>query len=165
MSKVKKSDIPNYELLYLVSNKYTEDELKPIIKNVDKAISEKGGKISSTEEWGKKRLAYPIKQFSHGYYVLVKFASEGEKVSEISRALRMMREVFRHQIVVIKIKSEEEVEKEKEISKKIAAKQAKVEKEKVSTEKEEKKEKSKEKVDLEDLDKKLDNILDTDDLL
>lgn len=160
MSKVKKIEIPHYELLYIISNKYTEDEIKPIIEKVKKIINNRGGKITLTDEWGKKRLAYPIKNFGYAYYVLVEFDLEGKKLKDIDWDLRMMNEVMRHQIVIKKIKTEEEIKKEEEISKKIADK--KVEKEKVEEKVEEKK---KEKVDLDELDEKLDKILDTDDLL
>jgi small subunit ribosomal protein S6 len=161
MAKTKSSNIPHYELLYIVPNKFTEDELKPIFEKVYKIISDKGGKITFTEEWGKRRLAYPIKHFSYAYYTLVEFDLEGSKVAEIDRALHMMSEVLRHQIITKKVKTEEEIKKEKEITKKIAAKQA----EEKKTLEEKERAKDKKKIDLEDLDEKLDKILETDDLL
>ncbi|NIA18346.1 MAG: 30S ribosomal protein S6 [Actinobacteria bacterium] len=144
-----------------MSNKFTEDELKPIIEKVGGLIKDKGGKITLTEEWGKKRLAYPIKNFSHAYYVLAEFDFEGEKVEDINRGLRMMSEIMRHQIVSKTVKTAEDIKKEKEISQKITARK---EKEKTEEVKKEKKIK-KEKVDMGELDEKLDKILETDDLL
>lgn len=159
MAKNKTSEIPHYELLYIVSNKYSEEELKPIIEKVRKIISDQGGNITFSEEWGKKRLAYPINNFRYGYYNLVEFDLEGEKLIKIDKALRLAREILRHQIVNKKQKSLAEIEKEKKITEKIIAKREKDEKE----EKEE--EKKKDKVELKDLDEKLDKILETDDLL
>ncbi len=164
MSKTNESRIPHYELLYIVSNKFTEEELKPIIEKVNAVINNRGGKITLTEEWGKKRLAYPVKNFSHAYYVLVEFDFEGDKVESIDRDLRMMSEILRHQIVSKRVKTEEDIKKEKEISQKIAARKEKEAKEK-KEEKKEKEEKKKEKVDIGELDEKLDKILETDDLL
>ena len=168
MAKNKSSEIPHYELLYIISNKYSENELKPIIDKVKKIISDQGGKITFTEEWGKKKLAYSIQHFNFGYYNLVEFDLIGEKLSSVDRTLRLDREILRHQIVNKKVKTEKEIEKEKEIAKKIDAKKQqeikKAEKKEEKPEKKEKKEK-KEKIDLKDLDKKLDKILDTDDLL
>ncbi len=168
MSKTNASRIPHYELLYIVSNKFTEDELKPIIKKVGAIINDRGGKATLTEEWGKKRLAYPIKNFSHAYYVLVEFDFEGEKVESIDRDLRMMSEILRHQIVSKRVKTAEDIKKEKEISEKIAARKEKEAEKEVKEEKKEdekKEEKKKEKVDIGELDEKLDKILETDDLL
>lgn len=161
MSKTKSDAIPLYELLYMIPNKFTEDELKPIMAKVNKAITEKGGKITLSEEWGSKRLAYPIKSMSHSYYNLIEFEADGKKISEIDKILRMMNEVMRHQIVVKKRKTEEAIAKEKKITEKIASKK----KEETAKEEKETKTKKQEKVDLMQLDKKLDKILDTDDLL
>ncbi len=166
MSKNKPSEIPHYELLYIVSNKYTEEELKPIIKEVKEIINKNEGQITYTEEWGKRKLAYPIKHFSYGYYNLVEFDVAGEKVAKIDKALRLSEHILRHQIVAKKFKTAEEIAKEEkereEIDQKIAAK-----KEAEQKEKETKKEKQepKKSIDLQELDKKLDKILETDDLL
>lgn len=166
MSKTKKITEPHYELLYIISNEYSEDEVKPIVAKVNQLITEKGGEITHSEDWGKKRLAYPIKHFKYGYYNLVEFNLKGEEMTNVDRALRLMNEVLRHQIVVKKIKTEAEIAKEIEIKKKIAAKTAKEEETKNKQEKEavEKKKDSK-KIGLEDLDEKLDKILETDDLI
>lgn len=157
MSKVKSDKIPHYELLYIVSNKFTEDELKPIIEQVRQLIEKNGGRITFTEQWGKRKLAYSIKLFSHGYYNLVEFDAVGEGLKKITRGLDMESEIVRYQIVAKKIKTAAEVEKEKAITEKIAAKA--VAKEQLEEEK------KKGKVDLKDLDERLDRILDTDDLL
>ena len=157
MAKNKPSEIPHYELLYIISNKYSEDELQPIMQKVDKIINDNGGNITKTENWGKKKLTYQIKHFHHGYYNLVEFDVESSKIEKINRALRMSNEILRHQIVVKKIKTVAKIKKEKEISEKIAAKA--VETKKLA------KEKTKGRVDLKDLDEKLDKILETDDLL
>jgi len=157
MAKNKPSEIPHYELLYIISNKYSEDELAPIVEKVKKIINDNGGNISHNEEWGKKRLAYPIKHFRHGYYNLVEFDLEGEKIAKIDIALRMASEILRHQIVKKKQKTVEEIKREKEIAEKIT--DIKKAKEKKDEDKNDKK------VELKDLDEKLDKILETDNLL
>lgn len=164
MAKIKSSEIPHYELLYIVSNKYTEEELGPIMDKVRSIIQDNKGNITFSEEWGKKRLAYPIKRFYHGYYTLIEFDLDGSEVAKVDRALKLMNEILRHQIVVKKVKTAEAKEKEKEIAKKIAAKAVKTAEEKEKKEKKEKTPKRK-KVDLKELDEKLDKILEADDLL
>lgn len=157
MSKIKSNKIPHYELLYIVSNKYSEDELKPIIEKVSKLIKDNSGNITYSEEWGNKKLAYPINRFNHGYYNLVEFDCEKEKLEKINKELRIDSDILRSQIVIKNIKTQEEINKEKKISEKIAAQAIK--KEELETEK------AKGKVNLKDLDEKLDKILETDDLL
>jgi small subunit ribosomal protein S6 len=161
MSKTKSDLMPHYELLYLISNKYSEDEVKPIVEKVNSLIVSNQGKITLNEDLGKKRLAYPIKGFRYGYYNLTEFDMPGINLAALDRALRMMNEVLRQQIILKPLKSAEQIAKDRKISEKIAAKN--LEEEKAAKEKI--KEHDKEKVDLKDLDEKLDKILETDSLL
>ncbi|MEK7202705.1 MAG: 30S ribosomal protein S6 [Patescibacteria group bacterium] len=169
MSKTKSSAIPHYELLYIIPNKYSENEVKPIIEKVNKIIIDRGGKITFNQEWGKKRLTYPIKSFNFGYYSLVEFDLVGSLLAQIDKDLRMMNEILRHQVVVKKVKTEKEIAKDKKIAEKIIARGLR-EKKAMEIEdhakiKSRSKDKIKIEVDLEKLDEKLDKILETNDLL
>lgn len=157
----------NYELLYILANKYSEDEAKEISEKVKKIITENGGKINLFDYWGKKKLAYQVKGYKHGYYVLIEFENETKNIERINMLLRNSGDILRHQIVVKIIKTAEQLAVEQKISEKIAAKkiEQKEEEQQAKKEKEEKPKKKKEKVDIEKLDEKLDNILDTNDLL
>jgi len=97
MAKNKSSEKTLYELLYLVSNKFSEDELPAITGKVEGAIAKEGGIIKYRETWGKKKLAYRIKLFTHGYYFLVVFELDGERLAILDRSIRMMSEILRHQ--------------------------------------------------------------------
>ena len=177
MSKTKPSGPGHYEILFIISNKHTEEEAKKIVTNVQEIITKRGSEITYNEYWGKKKFAYPINHLNHGYYALFEFDSDRKNLIAIDTDLRMSSEVLRHQIIVMKKRSSEEIQKQKEISeellkqereeadekedKKDEVKKKAVKKESIkSVEKEEKP-----KVDLKDLDKKLDGILDTKDLL
>lgn len=167
MSKRKSSDKNHYEMLYIVSNKFSEDELSPIVDKVAKTITDNGGQITLKEIWGKKRMTYSIKGFSYGYYVCIEFDLEGKNLAGIEHTFRMSSEILRHQIVSKHVKTEKEIEKEKVIDEKIAAKAIKAVKEEEAKEKlDEKTDKvaEKKKVDLKDLDEKLDKILESDNL-
>jgi len=163
MSNEKTLEIPHYELLYIISNKYTEEETGPIIEKVNKIIERNEGKITHQEEWGKKKLAYDIENFSHGYYALVEYDLPGKNASKVNKELEMSNEILRHQIVAKKFKTQEERKEEAKQKEERIFK----EKEEERKEEEEKIEPKKEKrdVDMKDLDAKLDKILDTDDLL
>jgi small subunit ribosomal protein S6 len=178
MSKVKSSELPHYELLYLLSNKYSETEIKPIMEKVNSLISSNQGKITQSVELGKKRLAYAIKGFRFGYYNLVEFDMPGVNLANVDHALRMMSEILRQQIVTKQVKTEEQINRDKQIAEKIAAKNLAAEKfvqEKISQRNAAPIDKAgaetgakaadKDKVDLKDLDEKLDKILETDNLL
>jgi small subunit ribosomal protein S6 len=168
MAKNKSSKTPHYELLFIMSNKFTEDETKPIIEEVRKIIETHGGKVTFDEFWGKKELAYSIEHFNHGYYSLFEFDAAGEKMTRIDKDLRMHRKVLRHQIVTKLFRTPEQIAQEKIDSKEKADKlkndaNSKDEKEKEVVKETKKKEVAK--VNLKELDEKLDKILETDDLL
>lgn len=189
MAKNKKSDIPHYELLFIVPNKFTIEELKPIVEKVKGIITDNSGKITFSEEWGNKKLSYPINHFTHGYYNLFEFDSDSDKVAQINNIIKMDNDVIRHLIIAKPKRTSEEIKEEKRVEKerreaskiekgakaekrKPATKKDKAEKEDVSKKKtvtkaedKKKKEKDEKKVNLEDLDEKLDKILETNDLL
>jgi len=176
MSKTKSGDMPHYELLYLISNQFSEDELKPIMEKINALITNQQGKITQSVSLGKKRLAYPIKGFRFGYYILVEFDMPGVNLINISHSLRLMSEILRQQVVIKELKTPEQIDQDKKIAEKIAARNLKEEKtaeEKVTIRRSAptetaaagKKAADKDKVDLKDLDEKLDKILETDNLL
>jgi ribosomal protein S6 len=182
MSKVKSSEKIHYEMLYIVPNKFTEDEAAAIGEKVKKQIADFGGEISYAEDWGKKKLAYAIGSFNYGYYKLVEFDLAGLKLSELDTFLRLSSDVLRHQIIRAAKRTPERIEADKKKSEELAAARkrhkeggaAKPEKTEEKTaglvtgEKKpplEEKRSFKKKTELKDLDAKLDDILDTKDLI
>lgn len=174
MSKTKKTGATHYEILFIVPNKFTDEEAKTVVSQVEKIIANEGGQITLREYWGKKRLAYEIKHNAYGYYGLFEFDLESQLLAKIDQTLRLSTDILRHQVVVKKSKSEEELEREKAIRVKIDSKKAAEEKkseEKAKTvsssspiSKIKDQEKNK-KANLQDLDEKLEGILNADDLI
>jgi len=159
----------HYELMYIVPVSFTSEELKPIIEKVNKLIEENKGQITKQDDLGKQKFAYPIKHQSHGYYQLIEFDMPKDNLKKLNSALHLTAEVLRFLVVKAKIKTEEDLKKEKELQEKLAKRKEK-EIEKIKADEKEakdkpKKDKEKKKVSLEDLDKKLDELLDTDEIL
>jgi len=99
MGKTKKITEPYYELLYIISNKFTEDEVKPIAEKIEAVVSSNEGTVTYREDWGKKKLAYPIQHFSFGYYRYIEFDVLPANIAKIERSIRLMHEVIRHQLI------------------------------------------------------------------
>lgn len=150
MSKVKSDKTPHYELLYLVSNKYSEAELEPIKTKVNKLIENHGGEISYSETMGKRRLAYAIKGFRYGYYELVEFDLAGSELIKLEKDLKLDHEILRHQVVKkIKLTAEEIKAEATRIAERLAKDNAEEVKEEVKTP--EVKEEIKEEVKIEEV--------------
>ncbi len=159
MSKTKSSEIPHYELLCLISNKFSETEVEPIRVRIAKLIADHGGQITSEEYWGKRKLAYQIEGFRHGYYHLIEFNLNGPKLNELTNRLRLSGDILRHQVVKKRLKTSAELEADAEIAAKIAArkKAAETPEETVAADDD--------RAELKDLDKELDNIIDAGNLI
>ncbi|MFA5163645.1 MAG: 30S ribosomal protein S6 [Patescibacteria group bacterium] len=172
MSKTKASGSSHYEILFIVPNKYTEAEAKQVIAKTSDIIKENGGTITLEEYWGKKRLAYAIKQNHYGYYGLFEFDLEGENLAKLDKTFRLSNEILRHQIVKKALRSPEEIKLEKERREKIDLKKAEAEKDKKPSKAaapaspaSSAPTSAKAKVDLKDLDEKLEGILSATDLI
>jgi small subunit ribosomal protein S6 len=106
----------NYELLYIVSNKFTEAEVKGIKEKVDANLTKYGAVIGYQEILGRKKLAYPIDKNAHGHYVVTEFELEdGPKIAALTNDLRLDKEVLRaHIITKVKITPEEIIRQKKQ---------------------------------------------------
>lgn len=175
MSKTKASGTKHYEILFILPNKFTDDESKKVVEQVGQVITDNDGKITHSEYWGKKKLAYEIKHNAYGYYALFEFDLEGSLLAKIDQNLRLSTDILRHQIVTKRTKTAEELKKAEVIRTKIDSKKAAEEKEKIAKEQKSSSPKSSNsnstskakdsRVDLKDLDEKLEGILNADDLI
>ncbi|MDD2258164.1 30S ribosomal protein S6 [Candidatus Falkowbacteria bacterium] len=161
MSKTKAAGLTRYEIMFIVPNKYTEVEAKTIIGRVEKMIMDGNGQIVSGEYWGKKKMAYEIKHNAYGYYQLYQFDFPGESLIKLNNDLRLSTEILRHQILKIKVKSEEQLAKEQAARDRLIAKEeeAKEAATKFIKKATPHKKKAEDKTELKDLDKKLDGII------
>ena len=89
----------DYELTLIINPEVSDEKFEAAIDNVSRYITEKGGAISDIERWGKRRLAYPIKRFIEGNYVLTKFKLEPAFGKELEANLQISEDVLRHLLI------------------------------------------------------------------
>jgi len=87
----------DYELVVIISPEVADEAV--IVDNVSRFITENGGTISNIERWGKRKLAYPIKHFVEGSYVLTQFKLKPKLGKELATSLRISEEVLRHLLI------------------------------------------------------------------
>ena len=78
-----------YEAMYIVTPEMEDEAIK----------TPNGGEIEKTDEWGRKKLAYPIDYKTEGYYVLVNFAAAPELPRELERNFRNDESILRYMVV------------------------------------------------------------------
>ena len=87
-----------YEVMYIVKP-VEEEAFEALVAKFDNLITANGGTVEKTDRWGKKRLAYEIKDFVDGIYVLVTFQGDGKTVKELDRVMKITDEILRHMII------------------------------------------------------------------
>ena len=94
-----------YEVMYIVRPDVEEADLDKLIEGFEKNVTDGGGEIKSTEKMGRRRLAYTVRKFNDGFYVLMTIAAEGSLIGEIERRLRVSEQVIK--FITVRMDEEE----------------------------------------------------------
>ncbi len=106
-----------YDLIFICRPDTPEPEVDKIIATVEHAATEKGGKVESTEKWGRRRMAYFVKRLREGYYVyMVVRSTHGEVIKELERRLKVADVVIKYLTVRVdeELKRQEKLKKHRE---------------------------------------------------
>jgi small subunit ribosomal protein S6 len=93
-----------YELVYIVRPTVDEQSLAAVKEKVEKFITGATGEITRRDDWGKRRLAYPIQNFTEGFYTVLQFNFPPTAVRDLERSLQLTEEVLRY--LVTRVESE-----------------------------------------------------------
>ncbi|MCL2163463.1 MAG: 30S ribosomal protein S6 [Oscillospiraceae bacterium] len=77
-----------YETVYIINSELGEESIQAIIEKF-KDMIESAGQLEAIEEWGNKRLSYPVKDKNDGYYVLVHYSAPPEFPRELERVFKI----------------------------------------------------------------------------
>ncbi len=88
----------NYEVVYIMDPALGEEGIAAL-KERFKSMVETNGTLTEVDEWGKRRLAYPINDLNEGYYVLMSFTSGAQFPAELDRILKITDGVIRSMII------------------------------------------------------------------
>ena len=93
-----------YESMFIIAPDVPDERKKEIVDKVVKVITERvGGKLEESmgdngvEIWGTRKFAYKIKNYTEGYYVIVYFRCDGQKLGELEHTYRVTPEIIRWQ--------------------------------------------------------------------
>lgn len=90
--------INSYETLFIIDAQLSEDATKALVEKFTSLIAA-NGTVEEVNEWGKRRLAYPINDLTEGYYVLVNFTSESAFPNELERVFGITDGILRSIVV------------------------------------------------------------------
>ena len=90
-----------YEIMYILRADLDEATRKEAMDKLAAIITDNGGKVENTDEsMGLRELAYPIKEQTKGYYVVLNVSMDNVAINEFNRLVRINPSVLRHLIVV-----------------------------------------------------------------
>jgi small subunit ribosomal protein S6 len=112
----------HYEIIYIINPNESDDEFNAIIEKFNNLIVNQKGVIIKTQKWGKQRLAYAVKKFNNGFYVLVDFCANPGVTTELERNLNLDDRIIKYQTVKLADRADpqELIEKENEAQKQAA---------------------------------------------
>jgi len=84
-----------YELMFIVRPDMTDEDLDKLISTLQSAVPAAGGTVQKVEKMGKRRLAYTVRRFNDGIYVLLVVAGGGAVIHELERRLRVTEPVIK----------------------------------------------------------------------
>jgi small subunit ribosomal protein S6 len=88
-----------YEVMLLIDPSLDEAAHAAVVEKTSGVITSQGGVVDSSEDWGKRRLAYEVKGLTDGVYTVVNFHAAPEAVAELDRVLHITDPVARFMIV------------------------------------------------------------------
>jgi small subunit ribosomal protein S6 len=89
----------DYELVVIISPEIADDGIDSTVNNISRLITKDGGTVDEIDRWGKRKLAYPIKRFLEGNYILFRCKMKAASGKGLEASLGISEEVLRHLLV------------------------------------------------------------------
>jgi small subunit ribosomal protein S6 len=84
-----------YELMFIVRPDMPEEDVEKLISTLESSVTSAGGTVKNAEKMGKRRLAYLVRKFHEGMYVLLTIEGAGQVIHEVERRLRVTEPVIK----------------------------------------------------------------------
>ena len=84
-----------------------EEEYPKIVQKYEQVITENGGVVREVDEWGLRNIAYEIDHYDRGYYVLMTFVIDADKLPALDERFKLDEDVLRYQVVRLEEEEEE----------------------------------------------------------
>lgn len=85
----------HYETIFIITPELTEEDTAPVVEKFSGILTDAGAALAKVEHWGRRRLAYTVKKFNKGYYVLFEYGADPEAVLEMERNFKIDDHVIR----------------------------------------------------------------------
>ena len=112
----------HYETLYIISPELGDEDCKAVVAKHKDLIEKEKGVIVKLDEWGKRRLAYQLRKFDQGFYVLMDYCGGAGITAEVARALKLDDKILKYQTIKLgdNVNPEDLIEKPEEVEEEAA---------------------------------------------
>jgi small subunit ribosomal protein S6 len=93
--------LKDYETVFILTPVLSEDQVKEAVSKYEQLLTSNGAKIVNKENWGLRKLAYPIQKKSSGFYHLLQFKAPGEVIAELEVAYKRDERMLRFLTVAL----------------------------------------------------------------
>jgi small subunit ribosomal protein S6 len=87
--------VNQYETVFILTPVLSEDQVKEAVKDYEKLLTKNGGEMVNRENWGMRKLAYPIQKKSTGFYNLFEYRIEGQFIEKLEIQMKRDERVLR----------------------------------------------------------------------
>ncbi len=87
-----------YEAMAIIDSNLEDEKIAAVVTKVQGIIKKNGGSVEKVDEWGKRKMAYPIQKQATGYYAVFYFKAPEDSIKEMNRVLRISDDLLRHMI-------------------------------------------------------------------
>ena len=87
-----------YELMVIVDSDVDDGDIDAVVSRIEGLIVDEGGRIASTDNWGRRRFAYEIQHKFEGTYVVWEIVTESAGLPNTERQLRLADDIVRHKL-------------------------------------------------------------------
>jgi small subunit ribosomal protein S6 len=85
-----------YEVAFIAAPNTAEEDLNKLNSQLESVVNDLGGKVTKTDVWGRRKLAYKIGKHDEGIYVILYIEGSGKEIAEVERRLRVSDLIIRH---------------------------------------------------------------------
>ena len=89
----------NYEVALIIRPEIEEEAQQQIIERLSQILTAEGGQVDNVDNWGRRRLAYPIEKVNEGLYCFIQGQFSSLVLPELDRTIQLSEDILRHMVI------------------------------------------------------------------
>ena len=89
----------DYEIALIIRPEIEEEGQEALITRLSELLTSDGGEVTEVENWGRRRLAYPIRKVQEGFYYFIQGKFSASVLPELERVIKLNEDILRHMVI------------------------------------------------------------------